>query len=1057
MRKRRILSLLTALALCLSLLPVTALADGKVAAIDDKEYDTLANAIAAVPGDGTATTIKLLQSISTNSFEIPSNKNITLDLNGFTLDLGAGQYGITVKGDSILTLQDGSSAKTGRLSFCVNTKNGAVVYTEAGSARFNLKSGAIKATTSLTGDYFYGVRFYGTLDLTGGSVTATTSGNVEPIAVGMRSGGKGGTINCDLSAINTSKTKGIALEVERNVSSVVINGGTFTGSEYSIESKSGLKVNGGTFNNISASGSNCSGSSFSSCTINGTLALGSASDITFGAADGKVTFGEQAKVTGTNYQLVDGNVLPTDAPEITFATNNAAMGLIKIDKYNFSDPFYSGGFSDPMESRTWYVNSGSTATVTATAVPADENHVFVGWYDTNSTSGTKLSDETTVIYTAPEKGVTGDVSYYAVFKETEAYTDMKTAAAEWANGTSPTISSKEQMRYFAFAVNELGKDFSDKTVTLDANLTYTAADSFTPIGTKANPFSGTFDGGNHTITGLSTEGTYYTDEAGSYLGLFGHTSGAEIKNLTLSGVDFYGAYMAGGFAGEANGTTFTNCTLTGVSKVSNAYYTGGLFGHSSGGCTVTDCKVENSVLDGNWKTGGITGYADGVTISDTAVNNTEVKGTGVGALIGHANAGSTELTNVMVAGVKNETGEKTLVIGTTYAGGDSHSITVSGGSTNIDAAGLVPSGSTSNVQVDGGDFTFVIDQYVSGSKDKISVTFKNGEEIVIVHVIARGETVTLPAAPTKDNYIFVGWYVNDTKITDKTTFTVNTVVNAQWYEIPVSSGCVTPPTHDISVDSGSHGDVEVWPEEAKQGTTVTITATPDKGYEVADVTVTAENGKEITVTDKGNNKYTFMMPGSDVTIEVTFQPVSGGSTSGVLTITAPAGWVNPYTDVAANAWYYDAVGYATANGLMGGVGSNAFDPSGSMNRAMVWTVIARLAGQSISGSTWAADARTWAMAQGVSDGTNPDGAVSREELVTMLYRYAGSPAMNVPELALIGNYPDSADVSAWAQNAFAWAISKGIIEGRDGKLAAGEVLTRAEAATILARFHLLTK
>ena len=516
--------------------------------------------------------------------------------------------------------------------------------------------------------------------------------------------------------------------------------------------------------------------------------------------------------------------------------------------------------------------------------------------------------------------------------------------------------------------------------------------------------------------------------------------------------------MAGGFAGEANSTTFTNCTLTGDSKVSYAYFTGGLFGHSSVGCTVTGCTVENSVLDGNWKTGGITGYADGVTISGTTVNNTEVKGTGVGALIGHANAGNTALTNVTVADVTDGEQKKINVIGTTYAGDDSHSITVSGDSTNIDAAGLVPSNSESNVQVDGGDFTFVIpDEYVSGSTDKISVTFKNGEEIVIVHVISRGGTVTLPAAPTKDNYIFKGWYVGGTKITGKTTFTRNTVVNAQWSEIPVFSGGVTPPTHDISVDSGSHGDVEVWPEEAKQGTTVTITATPDKGYEVADVTVTAENGKEITVTDKGNNKYTFMMPGSDVTIEVTFQPVSGGSTSGDLTITAPAGWVNPYTDVAANAWYYNAVGYATANGLMGGVGSNAFDPSGSMNRAMVWTVIARLAGQSISGSTWAEDARTWAMAQGVSDGTNPDGAVSREELVTMLYRYAGSPAMNVPELALIGNYPDSADVSAWAQNAFAWAISKGIIEGRDGKLAAGEVLTRAEAATILARFHLLTK
>ena len=1034
------------------MLPVTALADGKVAAIDGKEYDTLANAINNVTNN-TPTTITLLKSFSTNSFEIPSNTNITLDLNGCELDLGEGQYGITVNGDSILTLQDESDDKKGCLSFCVNTKNGAVVYTNAGSAKFNLESGAIKATTSLTGDFFYGVRFYGTLDLTGGSVTATASGYVEPIAVGMTSGGKGGTINCDLSAINTSKTKGIALEVENNVSPVVINGGTFTGSQYSIESKSGLKVNGGTFDNIYASRGGCSGSSFSSCTINGTLTLGS-NECTFT----DVQFGEDAVLDSTRYILSDSSVLPSGAPEITFATNAADMGLIKIDNYNFSDPSSSGGFSDPMDSRTWYVEKNSTATVTATAVPADENHKFVGWYDNAAGNGTPHSTDSQVTYTAPEKGVTGDVSYYAVFQETDEYAAMRTAAAEWANETSPTISSKEHMRYFAYAVNERGMNFSGKTVKLAANLTYTDADSFTPIGTKANPFSGIFDGGNHTITGLSAVGTYYTNETGSYLGLFGCTSGAKIQDLTLSGVDFDGAYMAGGFAGEANSTTFTNCTLTGDSKVSNAYYTGGLFGHSSGGCTVTGCKVENSVLDGKWKTGGITGYADGVTISDTAVNNTEVKGIGVGALIGHANAGNTALTNVTVADVTDGEQKKINVIGTTYEGGNSHSITVSGDSTNIDAAGLVPSDSTSNVQVDGGDFTFVIpEEYVSGSPGKISVTFKNGEEIVIVHVISRGGTVTLPAAPTKDNYIFKGWYVGGTKITGKTTFTVNTVVNAQWSEIPVSSGGVTPPTHDISVDSGSHGDVEIWPEEAKQGTTVTITATPDKGYEVADVTVTAENGKEITVTDKGNNKYTFMMPGSDVTIEVTFQPVSGGSTSGVLTITAPAGWVNPYTDVAANAWYYDAVGYATANGLMGGVGSNAFDPSGSMNRAMVWTVIARLAGQSISGSTWAEDARTWAMAQGVSDGTNPDGAVSREELVTMLYRYAGSPAMNVPELALIGNYPDSADVSAWAQNAFAWAISKGIIEGRDGKLAAGEVLTRAEAATILARFHLLTK
>lgn len=1056
MRKRRILSLLTALALCLSLLPVTALADENVAAIGSKEYDTLANAIADVTNN-TPTTIKLLKSFSTNSFEIPSDKNITLDLNGFTLDLGEGQYGIELNTDSTFTLTDSGSG--GVLKFCgTSGSNRTAIYSSGSSPTINIQGGTVEMT-STANTSFYAVRSSGLINISGGTVKACRDSiYARPFAIkapGSELNITGGTIIAQGSPkSNGSYSGGTGIEFTAACTATIANSVTFNCTLNDIDVQNQITVTGGKFTNVKFSKTDASGSTLKNCTINGKLTLGS-----YVCTFEHVTFGAGAELSSTLYKLVGGSVVSTDAPEITFATNAADMGLIKIDSYEFSNPNSSGGFSDPMERRTWYVNSGSTATVTATAVPADENHKFVGWYPNADGSGTKISSEKTVTYTAPkEGGVTENVSYYAVFKETDEYADMKTAAEKWANETSPTISSKEHMRYFAYAVNEQGKDFSGKTVTLAADLTYTAADSFTPIGTAANHFEGTFDGNEKTISGLSAEGTYSMTGTGSYLGLFGYTSGAEIKDLTLSGVDFDGAYMAGGFAGEANSTTFTNCTLTGGSKVSYAYFTGGLFGHSSGGCTVTDCKVENSVLDGNWKTGGITGYADGVTISDTAVNNTEVKGTGVGALIGHANAGNTKLTDVKVADVKNETGEKTLVIGTTYAGGDSHSITVSGDSTNIDAAGLVPSDSKSNVQVDGGDFTFVIpDKYVPGSTDKISVTFKNGEEIVIVHVIARGGKVTLPAAPTKDNYIFKGWYVGGTKITGKTTFTVNTVVNAQWSQIPVSPGGVTPPTHDISVDSGSHGDVEVWPQEAKQGTTVTITATPDKGYEVADVTVTAENGKEITVTDKGNNKYTFMMPGSDVTIEVTFQPVSGGSTSGVLTITAPAGWVNPYTDVAANAWYYDAVGYATANGLMGGVGNNAFDPSGSMNRAMVWTVIARLAGQSISGSTWAADARTWAMAQGVSDGTNPDGAVSREELVTMLYRYDGSPAMNVPELALIGNYPDSADVSAWAQNAFAWAISKGIIEGRDGKLAAGEVLTRAEAATILARFHLLTK
>lgn len=173
--------------------------------------------------------------------------------------------------------------------------------------------------------------------------------------------------------------------------------------------------------------------------------------------------------------------------------------------------------------------------------------------------------------------------------------------------------------------------------------------------------------------------------------------------------------------------------------------------------------------------------------------------------------------------------------------------------------------------------------------------------------------------------------------------------------------------------------------------------------------------------------------------------------------TASTGCVNPYSDVAATVWYYDAVGYATANGLVSGTSATTFDPDSPMSRSMVWTVIARLAGRTIGGTTWAEDARPWAAAAGVSNGSNPDGAISREKIVTMLYRYVGSSTVGTSELDLLGQYPDGANVSGWAQSAMAWAVSVGAINDRDGQLAAGELFTRAEVATILAWVHQLSK
>src|SRR5699024_4134620 len=127
---------------------------------------------------------------------------------------------------------------------------------------------------------------------------------------------------------------------------------------------------------------------------------------------------------------------------------------------------------------------------------------------------------------------------------------------------------------------------------------------------------------------------------------------------------------------------------------------------------------------------------------------------------------------------------------------------------------------------------------------------------------------------------------------------------------------------------------------------------------------------------------------------------------------APSDWANPYADVAANAWYYDAVAYVSANGLMTGTSATTFAPDATTTRAMIWTVLARMNGQSVDGGTpWYALAQSWAMRANVSDGTNPESAISREELATMLYRAAGSPAVSGNLLS----YPDGSSVSAWAE------------------------------------------
>ena len=300
-------------------------------------------------------------------------------------------------------------------------------------------------------------------------------------------------------------------------------------------------------------------------------------------------------------------------------------------------------------------------------------------------------------------------------------------------------------------------------------------------------------------------------------------------------------------------------------------------------------------------------------------------------------------------------------------------------------------------------------------------------------------TAQLPNA-TKD-YTFTAKYTGMDNYNDVEKTCVVKVTRKSSHSS--SSGSSTTPTNTVSASTASNGKVSLDKSTAKKGDTVTVTVTPDAGYQLDKLTVTDVKGKTVDVTKKSDGKYTFTMPDSKVTITPTFSKIED---------TKPS--KNVFDDVASSAWYADAVQYVTDKGLMNGTDDNQFSPNASTTRGMLMTVLARYAGEDTTGgATWYEKGMNWAKAKGVSDGTNPNADITREQLVTMLYRYAGSPATN----GSLDNFSDASTVSSYAVNAMQWAVANGIVNGSNGKLNPQNNATRAQVAAILMRFCEMSK
>ncbi len=201
-------------------------------------------------------------------------------------------------------------------------------------------------------------------------------------------------------------------------------------------------------------------------------------------------------------------------------------------------------------------------------------------------------------------------------------------------------------------------------------------------------------------------------------------------------------------------------------------------------------------------------------------------------------------------------------------------------------------------------------------------------------------------------------------------------------------------------------------------------------------------GKEITATPNFKNK-TSSGSGSSGKIESPNKP--NKSTMGEAD-------ASKFRDVAVSDWYFDAVQYVLEKGLMNGTSDWTFAPNDATTRGMIVTILARVEGVNTTGNPWYAAGQKWAMDNGISDGTNMPGVITREQLATILYRYAKQKGYDVSKSAALTGFSDADKVSGYAFDAMQWAVAEELLKGSNGKLDPQGSATRAQVATILMRF-----
>ena len=649
------------------------------------------------------------------------------------------------------------------------------------------------------------------------------------------------------------------------------------------------------------------------------------------------------------------------------------------------------------------------------------------------------------------------------------------------------ISTVDDLQKLAETVND-GESYSGKYFIQDTDLDLMGI-TWEPIGYTDGGyyFSGHYDGKNHSISNVTSTGKVDVDGQAT-VGIFGCIIEGSVSNLHVKNANFSvngeGGYsLAGGIAGITFDSDITNCSVENSSLkgektlVANNACVGGITGYSVHGIFQNCASANNKIISQTYA-GGIVGEID------DSISNNEGGSAFTNCYVaeGNISAFADDVQDYSIAGgfigrvtEDNPTLENCYVYDTLTSIADTKaSFKKTGiivGSCYMNLPNYEAKVTTTNCYYGKCtvDADFTTDGNAGTAVEKTEVEFADGTvKGLLGEVFIQGEKYPVLASSPAD-YTKVDEAIAAAKAIDGSRYTnyadVEAAISAvdrnksklEQAEVDQMAknirdaiaalveksnnssssgggGGSSTPRYAVTVpDKTENGSLSVTPKNAKKGSDVTITATPDKGYEVGDIVAKDAKGNKLTLKDNGDGTYTFTMPASKVTIEATFAEKQAEE---------PVAPEKLFADVSAEEYYYEAVKWASENGVTGGIGENLFGANLPCTRAQIVTFLWRAAGSpepkgmsgfvDVSADAYYAKAVAWAVEQGIVSGTSattfsPDAVCTRAQSVAFLYRAFGEKVNKAAGFSDV-----SAD--AYYADAVAWAVENGVASGIGGGL-----------------------